>query len=388
MKITHKYLVEGLVFTSYVLFAMAWVGGTASMDQIMASMHIESFASASLLSGAVTLAKIVGTFAAAYLTLKFGVKYAFLVAALLIVTGIVTPYAPNYDVLLVSRFLMGLGGAFMIVYFNPIVMHWFAPEERPVINGLNAVAFNVGTAIVLWGMPAINAITGGWQQSLLVFSLASLVLALLWLMVKFDREQPVAGAQTQEASHYSYLDGLKDSFNWAYALTYSGLLSFYICLFTFYPQAGISQSKWVIGFGILGTVAGILYSRKQPLRLPIIRMSGLVIFITVLGLSFGTEPWLQTLCAIVLGFCIFLPVTALVSIPHELPKMTGQKITVIFSLFWSISYLISTIVLWLFGKLVDMNQGSYFASFVLITLLSATVFVGSYFLPETGKPKE
>ncbi len=81
MKITHKYLVEGLVFTSYVLFAMAWVGGTASMDQIMASMHIESFASASLLSGAVTLAKIVGTFAAAYLTLKFGVKYAFLVAA-------------------------------------------------------------------------------------------------------------------------------------------------------------------------------------------------------------------------------------------------------------------------------------------------------------------
>ncbi len=388
MKITHKYLVEGLVFTSYVLFAMAWVGGTASMDQIMASMHIESFASASLLSGAVTLAKIVGTFAAAYLTLKFGVKYAFLVAALLIVTGIVTPYAPNYDVLLVSRFLMGLGGAFMIVYFNPIVMHWFAPEERPVINGLNAVAFNVGTAIVLWGMPAINAITGGWQQSLLVFSLASLVLALLWLMVKFDREQPGAGVPAQESSHYSYLDGLKDSFNWAYALTYSGLLSFYICLFTFYPQAGISQSKWVIGFGILGTVAGILYSRKQPLRLPIIRISGLVIFITVLGLSFGTEPWLQTLCAIVLGFCIFLPVTALVSIPHELPKMTGQKITVIFSLFWSISYLISTIVLWLFGKLVDMNQGSYFASFVLITLLSATVFVGSYFLPETGKPKE
>ncbi|QYK05790.1 MFS transporter [Shewanella zhangzhouensis] len=388
MKITHKYLVEGLVFTSYVLFAMAWVGGTASMDQIMASMHIESFASASLLSGAVTLAKIVGTFAAAYLTLKFGVKYAFLVAALLIVTGIVTPYAPNYDVLLVSRFLMGLGGAFMIVYFNPIVMHWFAPEERPVINGLNAVAFNVGTAIVLWGMPAINAITGGWQQSLLVFSLASLALALLWLMVKFDREQPGAGVPAQESSHYSYLDGLKDGFNWAYALTYSGLLSFYICLFTFYPQAGISQSKWVIGFGILGTVAGILYSRKQPLRLPIIRISGLVIFITVLGLSFGSEPWLQTLCAIVLGFCIFLPVTALVSIPHELPKMTGQKITVIFSLFWSISYLISTIVLWLFGKLVDMNQGSYFASFVLITLLSATVFVGSYFLPETGKPKE
>jgi hypothetical protein len=45
-------------------------------------------------------------------------------------------------------------------------------------------------------------------------------------------------------------------------------------------------------------------------------------------------------------------------------------------------------VLWVFGKLVDLNDGSYVSSFVMITILSGTVFVGSYFLPETGKPKE
>lgn len=388
MKITHRYLVEGLVFTSYVLFAMAWVGGTASMGSIMASMHIDSLASASFISGAVTLAKIVGTFSAAYVAVKFGIKYAFLLAALLIVVGIVTPFATNYELLLVSRFLMGLGGAFMIVYFNPIVMLWFAPEDRPVINGLNAVAFNVGTAIILWGMTGINAITGSWQSSLVLFSAASLILAILWLLVKFDTPAATGHAAGAEPAIYGYLEGLKDQFNWAYAFTYSGLLSFYICLFTFYPQAGISQSKWVIGFGIVGTIAGMLYSRKNPLRLPIIRWSGLIIVITVLGLSFSTQPWLQVLCAIVLGFFIFFPVTALVSIPHELPMMTGQKITVVFSLFWSISYLVSTIVLWVFGKLVDLSDGSYFGSFVMITILSGTVFVGSYFLPETGKPKE
>lgn len=276
----------------------------------------------------------------------------------------------------------------MIVYFNPIVMLWFAPEDRPVINGLNAVAFNVGTAIILWGMTGINAITGSWQSSLVLFSAASLVLAILWLLVKFDTPAPTVHAAGAEPAIYGYLEGLKDQFNWAYAFTYSGLLSFYICLFTFYPQAGISQSKWVIGFGIVGTIAGMLYSRKNPLRLPIIRWSGLIIVITVLGLSFSTQPWLQVLCAIVLGFFIFFPVTALVSIPHELPMMTGQKITVVFSLFWSISYLVSTIVLWVFGKLVDLSDGSYFGSFVMITILSGTVFVGSYFLPETGKSKE
>jgi len=385
MKISNKYLVEAFVFISYVLFAMAWVGGTASMGSIMSAMHIDSLASASFISGAVTIAKIVGTFAAAWLAAKFGIKYAFFIASLLIAIGLLTPLAPNYELLLLSRFLMGLGGAFMIVYFNPIVMHWFEPHERPAINGLNAVAFNVGTGIVLWKMSAINAFTGDWKMSLIAFSLASLLLSIAWLLVQFKPKDNISPSGEQLVEQYSYIDGLKDKFNWIYGLTYSGLLAFYICLFTFYPKAGISQSKWVIGFGIVGTLAGILYSKKRPLRLPIIRFSGAMMVVMIIGVTFSSSEWLQTLCAIVLGFFIFFPITALVSIPHELPKMTGQRITVIFSLFYSISYLLSTVILWLFGKLVDINQGDFSASFVLISLISSTFFIGSFFLPETGK---
>ncbi len=384
MRINNKYLVEALVFVSYVLFAMAWVGGTASMGQIMASLDISSLASASFISGAVTIAKIVGTFGAAWIAIKLGIKYAFFLSSVLIVIGIFTPYADNYELLLLSRFLMGLGGAFMIVYFNPIVMHWFEVHERPVINGLNAVAFNVGTALILWFMPFINGFTGSWQQSLVLFSLASLFIALAWLMVNFSQTSAQENSAKHQPVNYSYWDGLKDSFNWAYGLTYSGLLAFYICLFTFYPKAGISQSKWVIGFGILGTLAGILYSKQVVKRIPVIRWSGLVITLTIAGLSFSSSTGVQTISAIILGFFIFFPITALVSIPHELPQMTGQRVTVVFSLFYSISYLISTIILWLFGALVDSNNGDYFSAFVLITLLSSSFFIGSFFLPETG----
>ncbi|KGJ93487.1 MFS transporter [Colwellia psychrerythraea] len=387
MKISNKYLVETIVFISYVLFAMAWVGGTASMGQIMAAMQVDSLASASFISGAVTLAKIVGTFGAAWVAIKFGIKYAFFIASLFIVIGLLTPLAPNYELLLLSRFLMGLGGAFMIVYFNPIVMHWFTADERPVINGLNAVAFNIGTGIVLWKMADINQFTGDWKASLIIFSIASLLLSLAWLLVEFSPGNDKQGQNGTTIANYSYIDGLKDKFNWAYGLTYSGLLAFYICLFTFYPKAGISQSKWVIGFGIVGTLAGIIYSKKVPLRLPIIRWSGAVMVVTIIGVSFSSSEWLQTLSAIVLGFFIFFPITALVSIPHELPKMTGQRITVVFSLFYSISYLFSTVILWLFGKLVDINQGDYTASFILISVVSCTFFIGSFFLPETGKNK-
>ena len=382
-----------LVFISYTLFAMAWVGGTASMSQIMSAMQVDSLASASFISGAVTLAKIVGTFIAAGLALKLGVKNAFFVAGLLIAIGVLTPLAPNYELLLLSRFLMGLGGAFMIVYFNPIVMAWFAPEERPTINGINAVAFNVGTGIILWQMTNFNSITGSWQSTLIIFSLLSLALSLIWLLVQNksnDTHASVAkaGQAKQALEHYSYVDGLKDKFNWVYALTYSGILAFYICLFTFYPKAGISQSALVIGSGIVGTLAGIFYSKKVSARVPVIRWSGLIITLTVLGLSFGQSDLLQTLCAMVLGFFIFFPVTALVTIPHELPKMTGQKVTVVFSLFYSISYLLATVVLWSFGKLVDLNQGDFGEAFILITVVSSTFFFGSFFLPETAPRKQ
>jgi len=384
MKITNKYLVETIVFFSYVLFAMAWVGGTASMQSIMLSLDVHSLASASFISGAVTLAKIVGTFIAAWIAIKLGIKYAFFVSSLLITIGLLTPYAPSYELLLLSRFLMGLGGAFMVVYFNPIVLQFFKAEERSTINGINAVAFNIGTAVILWQMDGINQLTGSWQNSLSLFSIVSLAVALLWLLVKFEQPSTTINDKNALPEIYSYQQGLKDRFNWLYGLAYSGILAFYICLFTFYPKAGIVQSKWVIGFGIVGTIFGILYAKKIPLRLPVIRWSGFVVIISTAVFSFSELYWLQTFAAMVLGFFIFLPVTALVSIPHELPKMTAPRITIVFSMFYSISYLISTIILWIFGRLVDINQGDYTWSFILITVLSSTLFIGSYFLPETG----
>lgn len=387
MRVTNKYIIEAIIFTSYVLFAMTWVGGAASMSQIMSSFHIGSLASASFISGSVTFAKIIGTFLAAYIAVKIGTKIAFFVSSLLVVLGIFTPFAPNYEVLLVSRFLMGLGGALMIVYFNPIVMKFFNVDERPVINGFNAVAFNVGTAIILWGMSSINIATGNWKNSLIIFSIVSFLLSMIWLFVDFDEQQKDQSHNELTNEKYHYIDGIKDKFNWIFGVSYSGLLAFYICLFTFYPKAGINTSKWVISFGIIGTVAGMIYSKYVPRRVPVIRWSGLIQTITIIGLSFSPNEELKTASAIILGFVIFFPITALISIPHELPEMTTEKITVVFSLFWSISYLIATLVLWLFGFIVDLYSGSYARSFVLISIVSTSFFIGSFFLPEPRKNK-
>ncbi|RTL01513.1 MAG: MFS transporter [Proteobacteria bacterium] len=380
-----KYFIEFILFTSYMLFAMAWVGSAGFMKEIMLMTGMNTLAEASILSTALTFAKIIGTFIAAWTIVKFGIRNAFTVASILMCLSIVTPYATSFNILLISRFLMGLGGALVIVYFNPIVYKYFAPNERAVINGLNAIAFNVGTAIMMFGTSSFVAIFGSWQATLTVISILSVVMLILWLIFgKIDLSTPNNTA-TKETS-YTLLDGLRDKFNWMYALTYSGLLAFYIVLFTFYPKIGITQTNQVILFGIIGAIAGMIYSNKTTRRVSILRISGLIQVISAFGLSFaGTNQTLAFVCAAMLGFFMFLPMPALVTYAQERPGMTAQRISVTFSLFWSISYLVATIIPTIFAKLVDMSDGNYSTAFTFICLVEGSFFIGSLFLRENVK---
>lgn len=377
-----KYAIEFILFMSYMLFAMSWVASTAFMKEIMQMVNMHSLTQASFLSTALTFAKIIGTFIAAWTIIKLGIRKAFILASILMCLSIVTPYASSFSVLLISRFFMGLGGALVIVYFNPIVYQLFAPKERAVINGLNAIAFNVGTAIIMFGVGGFLKIFGGWQQTLTAISFASVIMLVLWIIfgkMEITPAKPNADGSTQ---NYSLADGLKDKFNWIYALTYAGLLAFYIVLFTFYPKAGISQAKEVILFGIIGAIVGMIYSNKFSKRIPVIRVSGFIQVIAAFGLSFAFSPTMATVCAALLGFFMFLPMPALITYAQERSDMTAQKISVTFSLFWSISYLVATIMPTIFAKIVDLNNGNYHTAFIFICLVEGSFFIGSLFLRE------
>lgn len=381
-----KYLIEFILFTSYMLFAMAWVGSAGFMKEIMQATGMNSLTQASFLSTSLTFAKIIGTFIAAWTIVKFGIRNAFTIASVLMCLSIVTPYASNFPTLLISRFLMGLGGALVIVYFNPIVYKYFAVNERAVINGLNAIAFNVGTAIMMFGSASFVSIFGSWQITLTIISVASFVMLIIWLIFgKIDLSTPVTTTNLVQKD-YTLVDGLKDKFNWLYAFTYSGLLAFYIVLFTFYPKAGISQAKQVILFGIIGAIAGMVYSNKSVKRIPILRISGLIQILAAFGLSFaGDNQTMATISAAILGFFIFLPMPALVTYAQERSGMTAQKISVTFSLFWSISYAVATVIPTIFAKIVDINNGDYHTAFIFICIVEGTFFIGSLFLRENIK---
>ena len=93
---------------------------------------------------------------------------------------------------------------------------------------------------------------------------------------------------------------------------------------------------------------------------------------------------LAYMAAFLAGFFMFLPMTCLLTLPQELPGMTPGRVTVIFGMFWSISYFVETILMFMAGMLADWTGDKTTAAMFAVAC-SASFFITSFFLPETGK---
>ncbi|ELV8684182.1 MFS transporter [Vibrio cholerae] len=387
-----KHLIEITIFLTYALFAMSWVAGSMMTTDIMSYYNIDGMAAATWMTNAITIAKIIGNLAAAWLLVKMGPKKAFAVASLLIVAGAIGAFASNYPSYVFSRLVMGFGGAFAIVYFNPIVIKYFSAEERPLINGINAAAFNMGNLLALLFTGSMLASLGSWQNVILAISAISLAILIVWWFISDDFSLS-STADNKEQAAYTLKDGMKESVNWWLPIAYSGLLFCYISVFALFPlvPSFAAEAKYLssimIGAGMVGTIAGIIAAKRYPLRVPVIRYCGLAMTaFAALMITTGSAT-IAYGAAFMAGFFMFVPMTSLVTLPQELPNMTPGRITVIFGMFWSISYTIETVLMYFAGVIADTTGNiAYAATFAVIC--SSTFFLASFFLPETGKKTE
>lgn len=383
-------IIEFIMFFTYAFFAVNWIAGSTLTPQIMKYFNLDSFVSATFISNAITIAKIVGNFLAAGLLTKLLPKKAIGFGSALIVIGsAIAIVAPQYWIFIVGRFIMGFGGAVYVVYFSPVVIHYFEAAKRPTVNAINSVAYNVGGVLAMIIVGPVILWMKTWQNSMAFFAAISAVLLILWLIFgqNFDLNRSTSG-ETATQEQYTFKDALKDKFNWLYSFTYSGLLIFYIVLLNIFPISGATVinskmlSTLVAVGGIAGTICAILLAKVYSKRLPVIRWCGLAM--TLFGiLMFTTNNGvIAAISAFAIGTLMFLPVTSLVLIPQELPNMTPAKLTKIMGLFWCFSYIIESIVYFIIGVVID--KAGYSAGLIVSVIVSSTFFIGSFLLPETG----
>ncbi len=387
-----KYAVETIIFLTYALFAFCWVAGQMMSKTITGEFDLQSVSAATWSTNAITIAKILGNLAAVWILAKLKPKMAFAFASLLIVAGVVGIWAPDYISYIVSRLVMGFGGALVIVYFSPIVMHYFTPEERPLINGINSIAFNTGNLLALLLTTRLLASFGSWRMVIVAISVASFVILIAWLIVGEDIAFGGGAAKnSQPVAAYTLADGMKDPFNWWLPLVYTGILFAYIAIFVLFPRMegfavpAAQLSSLMIGAGMVGTIAGIIAAKKYPFRVPLIRYGGLLMTVCVAVMISTTSPKIAYAAAFLAGFFMFLPMTALTTLPQELPGMTPARVTVVFGMFWAIAYIVETILMIVAGWIAD--KVGLFEAAVFVAVCSSSAFLVSFLLPETGKQK-
>ncbi len=358
---------------------------------------------ASFINTSVSAAKILGPVVAGALSARLRLKRAFLVASFLICLGVLAPLGNSFWQVLAARFLMGLGGALVVVYFTPIVMEWFGGRERVTVNGLNFVSISVGMTFGLAFTEEIRAMLGGsWRGTLLLYSAASLVLFLLWLLLGKDREDGLPEQGPEEYGHLrrpdekgSLGEALRDKNTWKLILCYCGILAVYLVLITYAPhyyrQSGTFEAASPVYLApsvalissIPAVFLGIWISRQVGLRRPLLRVSGAVVIPGVLLMFFSHRVVPVFAGAVLTGFGMFFWRPALFSIPQELPGSTPVKSGYMMSVFWAACYSLATVATWLTGVIIEA-AGSYATGFILVTILSGSLLVGSFTVPETG----
>src|SRR5699024_6380581 len=112
-------IIEIIMFFTYAFFAVNWIAGSTLTPQIMEYFGLTEFASATFISNAITIAKIIGNFLAASFLNKLYPKKSIGLGSLLIVLGnVLAILAANYSLFILGRFIMGFGGALYVVYFS------------------------------------------------------------------------------------------------------------------------------------------------------------------------------------------------------------------------------------------------------------------------------
>jgi MFS transporter, CP family, cyanate transporter len=394
---SYRFVIEILIFLTYAAFGMTWAAAGPFLKRLMHDLNL-TLSQGSFMTTSVSCAKIFGPAIAGVLMARLGLRWAFMAASALICVGLLAPLSPSYGLILLARFAMGIGGAMVVVYFTPLVMKWFSRKERLIINGINFVAINVGMTISLFATPCIQAALGdSWQKTLIAYSLVSILLALAWLILGRDVKEDARSAGTKNGdSSYGYMDAIKDPNTWKLVITYMGALSLYLSIVAYFPKFygdkfGEAGGFWInhapavaMAAGIPASIIGIILTQKTGLRLPFVRWGGLLLIPSVLGMFLLNSTALSLTSALLTGLCLFIWASPFFTIPQELPGMTAKKSGYLMGIFWGACYIAATFNVWFVGKIAEMSGNNFLWGFVYITVISTSMFTGSFLLPETG----
>lgn len=381
--------IEALLFLAYCFFSASWMVGSIVTTDMCHEFGLSSLPSS--VNNAISAAKILGNFVAAWILIKLGPKKTVSVSCLLICAVVAGAFATNLSFFVVTRFLLGFGGALLMICMTPYVVYCFEPRRHPIWIGINNAGPNTGNLIALLSVSAVRAWLGDWRSVLIFYGAFSVVFLVLWLIVGRDYPlAPKAAPDEKVPQLYRYRDGLKEPFLYKFLFTMTGRLVMYtvmLYLFPLNPDFTVNSqfiSLMIALTGIPGTLIGIILAKKLKRQLSLFRFSGVAQSFLFFLMILTDSPTIATVSAILLGFVIFISTPSLFTLPTKLPGATPEKVAVILTLYWAGAYTLQMIV---YAVVVHMvNSLGWYLAMLFTALYSLTFLIGTFLLPDFDRP--
>lgn len=382
--------IELLLFLAYSFFSASWMVGSIVTPDMAQEFGVYTIPSS--VNNAISAAKILGNFVAAWILVKLGPKHTVSLSCLLTCAVVAGAFATSFPFFIITRFLLGFGGAVLMICMTPYVVYCFEPRQQPIFIGLNNAGPNTGNLIALLSVTAVRGWLGSWRSVILFYGIFSLIFLVVWLFV--GRSYPISDKPKEDLpagqAVYRYRDGLREPFLYKFVFTMTGRLVMYtvmLYLFPLHPSFTVDAqfiSLMIALTGIPGTLIGIVLAKKLKRHIQLFRFSGvaqsLLFFIMLLTHSAAVA----TVCAILLGFVIFISTPALFTLPARLPGATPQKVAVILTLYWTGAYLLQMAI---YAIVVHIaNILSWQTAMLFTAIYSLTFLVGTFLLPDFDLP--
>src|SRR5690348_10223643 len=217
-----RWLVLGSVLTSRVIYTINWFNiapllGTTGLIAVALNLDLPS---QGLLTSSFLLGAGIFQIPAGIVSARWGPKNTSQLGILILsLSGVSEGLSPNFPVLIVSRFLLGLGAALFFAPAIGILTPLFKPEEEGLVLGLYNSCFNIGGGLGLFVWVIVIDVLN-WHLGLILGGVLGLVSVAIGQVV-IPRDSSVKKERKP----------MRRAFE--------------------------SRNVWIIGFGVLGLWGGI-----------------------------------------------------------------------------------------------------------------------------------
>ena len=324
--------------------------------------------------------------------------------SIMVIGTVVTYFAPSFPMLLVARFLTGMGHGLSSACTHSIIAAWFPPKQKSAMvtaNSLGIVAITFLTYTLT--VPLFKTVGSSWRLVLLLMGGVLLTLDIFWIIFARDnhvlneyirKNNALAGRQVNAFS------GMKEALSRRDVLLLGIFMGFSTIaangITTYLPQflhniRGFSEeaASSIVGVAsgisavatLLGGVATTALGKRKPIIIPAYILS---IAFLVLSLSFS-QAWLISGMFVAYTICNNMRTPASQTISTELknvtPALTSSAAAISFGIGFIGTFFASPLLKLSISIFGETNQMLIYVPLFLIS------FTAILLMPETGPGK-